>query len=58
MVPERKREESDQPGASGIDLSGEELAALDKALADADRAVRRRQLISVAELLAQIRRVR
>lgn len=39
------------------DLSDEELADLDRGLADADRAGARGELIPAAELLARMRRI-
>jgi hypothetical protein len=40
-----------------VELSAEELAQLDKAIADADRAVERWELISADDVLAQMRQI-
>jgi hypothetical protein len=40
-----------------VELSAEELAELDEAIADADRAVERGELISAEDVLAQMRQI-
>lgn len=40
-----------------VELSAEELAQLDEAIADADRAVERGELISADDVLAQMRQI-
>lgn len=40
-----------------VELSAEELARLDEAIADADRAVERGELISADDVLAQMRQI-
>lgn len=40
-----------------VELSAEELAQLDEAIADADRAVERGELISSDDVLAQMRQI-
>lgn len=40
-----------------VELSSEELAQLDEAIADADRAVERGELISADDVLAQMRQI-
>jgi hypothetical protein len=40
-----------------VELSAEELAQLDEAIADADRSVERGELISADDVLAQMRQI-
>lgn len=47
----------DSLGSEEVELSAEELAELDEALADADRAVERGELIPAEDVLAQMRQI-
>jgi hypothetical protein len=47
----------DSLGEDEVELSAEELAHLDEAIADADRAVERGELIPADDVLAQMRQI-